>query len=59
MIAATDQKVDSALIWGTALDVGADAELGKALSIPDGLKPTQVLRLDMPLFPMKRKRNLN
>lgn len=39
MIAATDQKVDSVLIWGTAVAVSADSDLRKTLEIPDEFKP--------------------
>lgn len=58
LLAATDQKVDCCIIWGAGMAVSADAQLKKALAIPDGFKPIASTALGYAVSPDETEKEL-
>jgi len=58
LLAATDLGIGSVFIWGSALAVEADADLKKAVGIPDGFKALASVALGYPESDKPREREL-
>lgn len=58
-VAATDQKVDSCIIWGTAMAVSMDGQLQKALAIPEGFNPIGSIALGYAATPDETEKEMN